>query len=91
MFSNTARAHEFGRTRDWVVIYFHADHREEGQRTVVAETHGPLEGRRVVRGREPECREHYTDERRRRERLADGDAEPGGPRGLSAAISAARR
>jgi len=55
LFSNTARAHEFGRTRDWVVVYFRTDHEIEGQRTVVTETHGPLAGRRVVRGRESEC------------------------------------
>ena len=55
LFSNTARAHELGRTRDWVVVYFRADHEIEGQRTIVTETHGPLAGRRVVRGRESEC------------------------------------
>jgi len=55
LFSNSARAHELGRTRDWVVVYFRADHEIEGQRTVVTETQGPLAGRRVVRGRESEC------------------------------------
>lgn len=60
LFSNTARAHELGRTRDWVVIYFYDDHHEEGQHTVVTETRGPLAGRRVVRGREAECRRHYS-------------------------------
>ena len=54
LYSNTARAHELGRTRDWVVVYFHKDDEVEGQRTVVTETHGPLVGRRVVRGREGE-------------------------------------
>jgi putative hydrolase len=55
LFSNTARAHRFGRTRDWVVIYFHTATEPEGQRTVVTETRGPLAGLRVVRGREDEC------------------------------------
>ncbi len=55
LFSNTARAHELGRTRDWVVIYFRADHEIEGQRTIVTETQGPLAGQRVARGRESEC------------------------------------
>jgi len=55
LFSNTARAHELGRTRDWVVVYFHTDHDAERQCTVVTETHGPRKGRRVVRGREAEC------------------------------------
>lgn len=52
LYSNTARAHELGRTRDWVVIHFHDDDHEEGQRTVVTETRGPRRGMRVVRGRE---------------------------------------
>lgn len=57
LFSNTARAHELGMTRDWVVIYFYDDQDHvEGQRTVVTETRGPLVGQRVVRGREQECR-----------------------------------
>ncbi|MEJ2509930.1 MAG: helix-hairpin-helix domain-containing protein [Gammaproteobacteria bacterium] len=59
LYSNTARAHDLGRTRDWVVLYFYDDHHQEGQHTVVTETHGPLIGRRVVRGRESECRRHY--------------------------------
>lgn len=56
LFSNTARAHELGRTGDWVVIYFHRDGVAEGRRTVVTEGSGPDRGRRVVRGREAECR-----------------------------------
>ncbi len=60
LFSNTARAHELNRTRDWVVIYFYDDHNEEGQHTVVTETQGPLKGKRVVRGREPECEKFYA-------------------------------
>ena len=52
LYSNTARAHELGRTRDWVVIYFYDDDHQEGQRTVVTESRGPQAGQRVVRGRE---------------------------------------
>jgi hypothetical protein len=59
LFSNTARAHERGRTGDWVVVYLE-DHDADRQATVVTETHGPLAGRRVVRGRERECAEHYA-------------------------------
>lgn len=55
LFSNTARAHELGKTNDWVVLYFHTDHGPEAQCTVVTETSGPMEGQRVVRGREVEC------------------------------------
>ena len=54
LFSNTARAHQLGRTDDWVVIYFYDDDHQEGQCTVVTETHGSREGERVVRGREDE-------------------------------------
>lgn len=56
LFSNTARAHDLGKTDDWVVIYFYDDDHREGQCTVVTETHGPMQGERVVRGREAECR-----------------------------------
>jgi Holliday junction resolvasome RuvABC DNA-binding subunit len=59
LYSNTAQAHQLDRTRDWVVLYHYDDEHAEGQHTVVTETHGPLIGRRVVRGREAECREHY--------------------------------
>ena len=54
LFSNTARAHELGKTRDWVVIYFYDGNHNEGQCTVVTETRGPRKGERVVRGRERE-------------------------------------
>lgn len=59
LYSNTARAHELGTTRDWVVIYYEHDHRED-QVTVVTETRGALQGKRVVRGREDECRAYYA-------------------------------
>ncbi len=59
LFSNTAKAHELGRTRDWVVLYFDDNHHEERQCTVVTEQRGVLAGKRVVRGREGECRRHY--------------------------------
>lgn len=60
LYSNSARAHQLGRTADWVVIYFYDDHHREGQHTVVTETHGRLRGQRVVRGREAECRQYYA-------------------------------
>jgi predicted flap endonuclease-1-like 5' DNA nuclease len=63
LYSNTARAHELGKTQDWVVIY-QDDGRGERQATVVTEHRGPLEGRRVVRGRESECLEFYQGGRR---------------------------
>jgi hypothetical protein len=54
LYSNTARAHEFDATLDWVVLYYERDG-EEDQCTVVTERRGPMAGRRVVRGRESEC------------------------------------
>jgi hypothetical protein len=60
LFSNTARAHELGKTRDWVVIYLYDDRHAERQHTVVTETRGALVGKRVIRGRETECRAHYA-------------------------------
>ena len=54
LFSNTARAHELGKTADWVIVFYSSDHQIEDQCTVVTETSGPLKGQRVVRGREQE-------------------------------------
>lgn len=59
LFSNTARAHQLGRTHDWVVIY-RDDDGGRGQWTVVTARGGALEGRRVVRGRESECARVYV-------------------------------
>jgi hypothetical protein len=55
LYSNTARAHELGKTHDWVVVYFYDGDHQERQCTVVTETRGPAAGARVVRGREAEC------------------------------------
>jgi len=60
LYSNTARAHEFERTHDWVVIYYYDHDHHERQCTVVTEHSGDLTGRRVVRGRESECRQYYA-------------------------------
>ena len=59
LFSNTARAHELGTLRDWVVIY-RDDHNGAGQWTVVTARYGALQGKRVVRGRENECTDYYN-------------------------------
>jgi len=59
LFSNTARAHQLGRTHDWVVIYADGHDGREQRFTVVTEHLGDLAGQRVVRGREAECRSHY--------------------------------
>ncbi len=54
LFSNTARAHRAGKTRDWVVLY--SDNGiGENRHTVITAAFGPLRGCRVVAGREAEC------------------------------------
>jgi hypothetical protein len=58
LYSNTAQAHKLEKTDDWVVIYYERDGKQR-QHTVVTETQGPLKGKRVVRGRDPENRQHY--------------------------------
>lgn len=60
LFSNTARAHDLGKTRDWVVIYVDGG-RGERQFTVVTASRGPMRGKRVVRGREVECLAVYRE------------------------------
>lgn len=65
LYSNTARAHQLGRTRDWVVLYFDGSDGER-QHTVVTATTGPLKGHRVVRGREAECEAYYHHQPSRR-------------------------
>lgn len=60
LYSNTARAHDLGTFRDWVVIY-RDDGDDGGQWTVVTSRIGKLAGRRIVRGREAECMAHYAD------------------------------
>ena len=63
LFSNTIRAHEIHRVYDWVVIFYSHPEDGEGQATVVTERRGALTGKRVVRGREPECARYYRGER----------------------------
>lgn len=58
MFSNTATAHNLGKTDDWVVVYLQKE-KGENQCTVVTESRGPLKGKRVIRGKEKECKDHY--------------------------------
>lgn len=55
LFSNTGRAHQAGKTRDWVVLYVDGEARDQ-QFTVITASRGALCGRRVVAGREDECR-----------------------------------
>lgn len=66
LFSNTARAHELGKTNDWVVLFYDGD-KTERQCTVITSTFGPLQGHRIVRGREAECEAFYDE-------TADGES-----------------
>lgn len=58
LFSNTARAHQLEKTRDWVILYFD-DGNGEHQHTVITAQRDPLKGKRIVRGLEPECAAYY--------------------------------
>jgi len=58
LFSNTALAHQLHKTDDWVVIYFENDDSHR-QYTVTTAERGDLSGKRIVRGREQECRVYY--------------------------------
>ena len=60
LYSNTARAHELHRVHDWVVLYGVDKDHAERQYTVVTAARGALAGRRVVRGREGQCRAWYA-------------------------------
>jgi hypothetical protein len=59
LFSNTARAHRNGKTRDWVVLYSDND-TGSTRHTVITAAFGPLRGRRIVVGREDECEALYA-------------------------------
>jgi hypothetical protein len=58
LYSNTATAHRLGKTHDWVVIYYERGGAQQ-QCTVVTTERGALAGKRMIRGRERECREYY--------------------------------
>lgn len=59
LYSNTHRAHELHKIRDWVVIYYDRGG-TGGQVTVVTDTLGDLGKQRVVRGRERESLRHHA-------------------------------
>jgi len=61
LFSNTALAHQLGKTHDWVVLYYDGEEGEK-QCTVVTAKQGPLAGSRVVRGRETESAAFYNSQ-----------------------------
>jgi hypothetical protein len=62
LYSNTARAHELGTTKDWVVIY-RDDPQSHGRWTVITSQFGKLRGWRIIRGREEQCAEYYFNDR----------------------------
>jgi DNA polymerase (family X) len=59
LYSNTARAHELGRSRDWVILYYDSG-LDERQATVITAQRGTLSGKRIIRGREEECEKLYA-------------------------------
>jgi hypothetical protein len=61
LYSNTPRAHDFGTTHDWVVIY-RDDRGGQGQWTAITAQVGDLRGRRIIRGREAECDAYYAQQ-----------------------------
>ena len=63
LFSNSPLAHKLHRIIDWVIIYYERDG-EEDQCTVVTEWQGQLRGKRLIRGREFECVEYYSNHKR---------------------------
>jgi DNA polymerase (family 10) len=63
LFSNTARAHELGKTHDWVVL-FCDDGNMENRFTVITSEFGALQGERIVAGRETECERYYEQSAR---------------------------
>lgn len=60
LFSNTARAHELGKTNDWVVLYLEGGNGHR-QFTIITSTMGPMKGRRIVRGHEEQSRQYYAN------------------------------
>ena len=68
LYPNTARAHELARTHDWVVLYFDG-HGGERQCTVITAMHAPMHGRPIVRRREAEFLQHYSQ-------ASDAEADP---------------
>ncbi|KVN41527.1 DNA-binding protein [Burkholderia pyrrocinia] len=60
LFSNTGRVYEDSPMADWVALFFYDDVLRESERMVVTEAHGELAGKRIVRGRERECRVYYA-------------------------------
>ncbi len=58
LYSNTAHAHQLGETHNWVILYYDGG-LDERQATVITSQRGCLHGKRIVRGRETECEQHY--------------------------------
>lgn len=65
LYSNTPLARRLGRNSDWVVLDLEAPG-PNPRWTIVTEWRGLMKGKRVVRGREPECFEFYRTRGRRR-------------------------
>lgn len=60
LFANSDQARGGGRDEGWVSVVFHDSRQREGQRAVFTAMSGDLAGRRVIQGREAECRGFYA-------------------------------
>lgn len=60
LYANSAQARGDGRAEDWVSVVFHDGMQREGQRAVFTAVSGELAERRVIQGREAECRGFYA-------------------------------
>lgn len=58
LYSNSPRAHQMRKVWDWVTLYWDGDDGERRASIITARV-GPLHDRRVIRGREKECEQHY--------------------------------
>ncbi|MFK7837465.1 MAG: helix-hairpin-helix domain-containing protein [Sulfitobacter sp.] len=67
LYSNTAAAHEYRRTEDWVVIYYEHEGAPDGLATVITAHGGQFDGKRVVRGLEEACADYYGPEAERKQ------------------------
>lgn len=61
LFPNTQRAHELAKVKDWVMIDYQRND-VENQCPAVTTARGLLQERRVIRGRETECRKYSADQ-----------------------------
>jgi Holliday junction resolvasome RuvABC DNA-binding subunit len=86
-FANTPRSHQLGHERDWVVIYRETK-ADFGIWTVLTSQYGTLQGKRIIRGREAECKAYYDEGRPvQLSMLPEGETPVGSESGLRMRLS----